>query len=280
MKHRKLWVLTAVICMAGGLTAFAISAQQQPPPPQAGYGPPPPPAPGYGPPPPAPAPTFGTVTSLSGTVTQFNYGPNALPESFMLNRSAIVHFPPDLGCAISGIVRVGDAVKVEGLANTNQYGTQSLELQTVIDSTNGRQLAIPQPGTATAYTASGTIRQLNYGPQGEINGFWLNKVLVHIPPMPPGGSSALQVGATASVSGYSHRSINNVTAVDASSLTINGQTIPIYAAPPPPPAPGAVAPPPAPGCGTASSAWALTSPKRKAARAAFSVDSSCLDLNC
>ncbi|MGH9396276.1 MAG: hypothetical protein ACRD18_05440 [Terriglobia bacterium] len=161
----------------------------------------------------------------------------------MLNRNTIVHFPPNLGCAISGMVKVGDSVKVDGLANTNYYGTQSLELQDLNDSTSGRQFSSPQPWSATAYSGLGTIRQLNYGPQGEINGFWLNNnVLVHIPPMAPGSSQTLQVGARTAVSGYAHRIINNETAVDASSLTVNGQTIPIYPAPPPPPALGATPP--------------------------------------
>lgn len=249
-RNRKLWVLLATVCLAGGLVTFAISAQQQPPAPPAGYGPPPP-AQGYGPPPPPP-PAYGTMTSVSGAITQFNYGPNAQPESFMLNRNTIVHFPPDLGCAISGMVMVGDTVKVDGLANTNYYGTQSLELQDLNDSTSGRQFSVSQPWSATAYSGSGTIRQLNYGPQGEINGFWLNNnILVHIPPMAPSSSLALQVGAAAAVSGYAHRTISNKTAVDASSLTVNGQTIPIYAAPPPPPAPGAALPPAPPAQGAA-----------------------------
>lgn len=248
MKHRTLWVLALLTAMgiAGALMTSVIGAQQQPPPPPAGYGAPPPPAPGFGPPPPPPAPGYGTMTSLSGTITQFNYGPNALPESFMLNRNTIVHFPPDLGCQVSGMVKVGDNVKVDGLAYTNSYGTQSLELQDLNDSTSNQQLSVPQPWSVTAYSGSGTIRQLNYGPQGEINGFWLNDVLVHIPPMSPGSSSVLQVGATASVSGYAHRTINSKTAVDASSLTVNGQTIPLYPTPPPP-VPGAPALPPAPG---------------------------------
>lgn len=246
MRHRKLWFLLAATCIAGGLVTFAISAQQQPPSPPAGYGTPPRPAPGYVPPPPA----YGTMTSVSGVITQFNYGPNAQPESFMLNRSTIVHFPPDLGCAVSGMVKIGDTVKVDGLATTNYYGTQTLELQDLNDSTNERQFSVPQPWSPTAYSASGTIRQLNYGPQGDINGFWINNVLVHIPPMAPGTSSALQSGATASVSGYAHRTFNNKIAVDASSLTINGQTVPIYPAPPPvpgpppPPASGTLPPPP------------------------------------
>jgi hypothetical protein len=257
MKHRKLWVLLAAACIAGGVVTSAISAQQQSPPPAAGYGPPPP-APGYGAPPP-PLPGYGAMTSVSGSVTQFNYGPDAQPESFILNRNTIVHFPPDLGCAISGMIRIGDTVKVDGLASTNNYGTQSLELQNLNDSTTGRQFTIPQPWLATAYSGSGTIRQLNYGPQGEINGFWLNNVLVHIPPLTPGTSQSLQIGATASVSGYAHHTLNNKTAVDASSLTVNGQSIPIYSPPPPPPpTPGAApplappapgsAPPPPPGC--------------------------------
>jgi hypothetical protein len=247
MRSRKLWLSLAVIPLAGGLATFVIRAQQQLPPPARGY-PPPPPAPGYGPPPPT---AYGTTASLSGTVTQFNYGPNALPDSFMLNRNAIVHFPPDLGCAIREMVKVGDSVKVDGPANTNYYGTTSLELWKLVDTTNGQQVNVPQPWSATAYTGSGTIRQLNYGPQGEINGFWINNVLVHIPPMAPGSSSALQIGATVALSGYAHSTINNVTAVDASSLTVNGQSIPIYA-PPPPPAPGAPPPPPPPAPGAAA----------------------------
>jgi hypothetical protein len=219
MKHTKLLIILAAVCLTGGMVGLVMDAQQPPPPP----------------------PGYGTMISISGTVTQFNYGPDAQVESFMLNRNNIVHFPPHAACAVTRVVKVGDTVKVDGLAHTNIYGTQSLELQSLQNSANGRQLTIQPPWSATAYSGSGTIRQLNYGPEGEINGFWLNNgVLAHIPPMPPASTPVLQIGASVALTGYARQTFNNTTAVDVSSLSVNGQAVPIY---PPPPGPGAPPPP-------------------------------------
>ena len=125
----------------------------------------------------------------------------------------------------------------------------------------------PATGPATfSGKVSTSIRQLNYGPDGEIDGFLgRNGTLVHVPPaaVTQFGQS-LKAGASVTYSGYTHTGMTGRTIVDTQALTVNGQTVvvesagpsprppaPPPAGPPPPPAPvsagnGVAPPPPAP----------------------------------
>lgn len=116
----------------------------------------------------------------------------------------------------------------------------------------------PPPGQPTpparSYTnVSSKIRQLNYGPEGEVNGFLAgNEALVHVPPSADAQlGQSLRVGANVSYSGYAHKALSGRTIVDVQTLTINRQTLtmpPIAPAGPPagPPPPPLQPAPPAP----------------------------------
>lgn len=128
-----------------------------------------------------------------------------------------------------------------------------------------------QPGAVSnyaqqAFSSNGTIRSWNYGPNGDVNGFTLDRnVLVMLPP--EFGATLANIarpGSRVTVSGYGRGGLNVRTVVDAQLLTVNGQTLNVGAAvgappppsggpappprarpgPPPPPAPGAPPPPP------------------------------------
>lgn len=121
--------------------------------------------------------------------------------------------------------------------------------------------APPQPGMEPSpaqqtFSSNGTIRSWNYGPNGDINGFTLDRnILVMLPP--DFGATLVnmaRVGSRIGVSGYGRSGVNVQTVVDAQLLTVNGQTLNVGAtagAPPPPP-PGGPAvrgrpgPPPSP----------------------------------
>lgn len=84
--------------------------------------------------------------------------------------------------------------------------------------------------TSTAqrpFSSNGSIRNWNYGPNGDINGFTLDRnVLVMFPPeFGATLASMARLGSRVSISGDSRGGVNVQTVVDAQSLTVNGRTI-------------------------------------------------------
>lgn len=127
---------------------------------------------------------------------------------------------------------------------------------------------VPPPASATPqpFSSSGTIRGWNYGPNGDINGFTLDRnVLVMFPPEFRAALAGMaRLGSRVGVTGFARSGVNVLTVVNAQSLTANGKTANVGAAagappqppaapalvrgrrgpPPPLPVPGAPPPPP------------------------------------
>jgi hypothetical protein len=120
-----------------------------------------------------------------------------------------------------------------------------------------------QPGGVSNYaqqpfSSNGTIRSWNYGPNGDVNGFTLDRnVLVMLPPeFGATLANMARLGSRVGVSGYGRIGVNVQTVVDAQMLTVNGRTLNVGATAgvpppppggPPPPPPGRRGPPPPPG---------------------------------
>jgi hypothetical protein len=106
----------------------------------------------------------------------------------------------------------------------------------------------PQPGVAfQIFSSTGTIRSWNYGPEGDINGFVLDRdTLVMFPPDAAAWLPGIaRSGSRAAVSGYSHSGRDLPVVVDARTITVNGQTF-YLGAPASGPGPGAAPTPPPP----------------------------------
>jgi hypothetical protein len=102
-------------------------------------------------------------------------------------------------------------------------------------ASQGRRM---RPGAAAPYSGSGRIRQLNYGPDGAVNGFLLgNGTLAMLPPFTATNSSPVRVGASVRYSGYARNTMSGRTVVDVQTLSINGQTLNMTDAGAPPPSP-------------------------------------------
>jgi hypothetical protein len=128
-----------------------------------------------------------------------------------------------------------------------------------------QNLAPPAPPPVNAATPpasiSGSIQQLNYGPDGAVNGFLLRgNTLVRVPPqwMPSAGVT-LRPGERVAVTGIEVPSVTpGLQVLTAQEIKLGGNSYFIAAAPPPPgpgrpgappppPPPGVAAPPPSPG---------------------------------
>jgi hypothetical protein len=168
----------------------------------------------------------GTYTTLTGTISQFNYDQEAEIEGFLLSNGSLVQLPRSVAAKVAPSLHAGDNVTVAGMARTSPTGFQTITAQSIKDSTSGKSLEIPMPGAPAPLTGSAKIQQLNYGRGGEINGFLLdNGLLAMVPPFGASNPSSIKVGATAAYSGYARRTMNEKTVVAVQSLTINGQQI-------------------------------------------------------
>lgn len=182
-------------------------------------------------PPGPPPPPFGSSGSVSGTISQLNYGPEMDVTSFLVNGNTLVTFPPHVGPGLSPILRSGETVEINGYTSSTASGMQRIELVTI--NAGGKTFSVPQPGQFTTYSGSGKVTQLNYNREGDVDGFLLdNGVFVKVPP-PASATlgSSVQIGSQLSITGYSHQSMTGRTVVDLQSL--NGQTV-AYAPPGPP----------------------------------------------
>jgi hypothetical protein len=195
--------------------------------------------------PPGPQP-IGAYATITGAISQLNYGPELEVRGFVLNNNTIVTFPPHAGVTLSPVVKSGDNVTVSGYQSNTYSGLQRLDLTSLTDATSGKTFTIPQPGQFTSYGGEGRVTQLNYNDQGEVDGFFLdNGVFAKAPPFSAALRSMVSVGSSATIEGYAHQTVSGRTIVDVQSL--NGQAINYgpRGAPPPPPSPGA--PPRRPG---------------------------------
>ncbi len=217
MKSKLLFVRSAAECVLAAVIFPAAMLAQAPPPP-------PPQQPGV----------LGSSVSVSGAISQLNYGPEMEVTSFLVSGNTLVTFPPHVGCTIGSVLKSGENVQVTGYGSTTPAGMQRIELVSL--SAEGRTFSVPRPGQFTSYNGSATVRQLNYNREGDIDGFLLsNRVFAKTPPpFSATLTSMISVGSQVSITGYAHPAMNGWTIVDVQS--INGQTV----------APGPVGPPPGP----------------------------------
>jgi hypothetical protein len=187
------------------------------------------------PPPPPPLPL--AASTVTGTISQLNYGPDGRVEGFVVTPNILVSLPPDWAIEVELLARTGNQVTAIGTFTPAPSGMQILEVQTL--TVAGRTLTLAEPSPPVPYAASGIIRSLNYGRQGEVNGFVLeNGILARTPPMGTSDVSVVKPGATISISGFARSTPGGRTVVEVQSITANGQTISMNAMPPAGPGPG------------------------------------------
>jgi hypothetical protein len=181
-------------------------------------------------PPPPPAPLTTPLTTLTGNISQFNYGPDGRVEGFVLAPNTLVNLPPDWAIQVEMLAKTGNQVRVTGSLTPTASPLQILQPQSV--DVAGKTLTTVEPSQPAPYAGSGVIRSLNYGRQGEINGFVLqNGVLARTPPFGASDVSVVKPGATIAISGFARTTASGRTVVDVQSITANGQTIAMNALP-------------------------------------------------
>jgi hypothetical protein len=228
-------ILTAWALMAGTLGLCA--AQVAPPPPDASM--------------------TQATTTVNGSITGLNYGPEGEVDGFVLSNNVLVNVPRAWSAKLDGVAHTGDQVSVTGWQTASPSGMRIIDSQTL--KVGSKTFSRDQAGQAQAFQGSSTIKQLNYGRRGEVNGFLLqNGMLARTTPFAV-VPAQIKVGTSVTISGTVHQTMAGMNVIDVQTLAANGQTIAMAAPPPPrperpgrharlmppppPPAPDGVAPP-------------------------------------
>jgi hypothetical protein len=178
------------------------------------------------------------LTTLNGTVVntiandRFEYNGLLVKTS---SGNTQVLFPPHLGEQILAKAKAGSAVTITGFERRNPEGKPEFRLVTL--NVNGT-LINDTPPVAPQLTVvheqksvTAKIKELNYSPKKEVNGFTLSSgERVNIPPhIASQLSSQLKTGSEITVNGFAELKrpgvvySQNVTMIAAQTLSINGQ---------------------------------------------------------
>lgn len=182
-----------------------------------------------------------TVTNATGTITQINYGPGGAANGFLIGTNTLLLFPSAVAGGVASLGAAGNSVTYSGAAVAASSGFESVRISSFTNNSTKAAYTAPASGPAPAAygPTSGTVKQLNYDPQGNIDGFVFlpsgttASIFVQTPPQAAATlKPLLVVNATVSVTGVSEManpglcvSTGALAVVDATSLTVNGQTI-------------------------------------------------------
>jgi hypothetical protein len=184
--------------------------------------------------------TTTTVSGATGTIIQLNYGSDGTVSGFLIGTDVLLAFPTPVTGGIATLGAVGSTVTYSGTAVTSSSGFESVRVSSFKDGTATYTAPTSAPTPAAYPSTAGTVKQLNYNAQGDIDGFVFlpsvtgaTEILVLTAPQASATlKPLLTVGATISVTGDSETgSPTSCTAsgalavVDATSLTIGTQTI-------------------------------------------------------
>ena len=233
--------------------------------------------------PPPPPPAAGPQQTVTDTVRSFNYGPGGQVDGLVLSRGVVVHLPPEMGGEVCALAPAGTTVVATGWLHTGPAGENVLDAQTITNPATRALVSVPAtpppaplgprdygppppaPGPPSPppavnppppapmvpapiarqdfVTLTGSIRQWNYGPSGEVNGFVVSNGMLAAVPPDVGAQihSTAGVGSKVTVAGYRSVGDNNLEIITVQSVTVRGRTFGVAS-----PGPGGVAGPPAP----------------------------------
>jgi hypothetical protein len=165
----------------------------------------------------------GDYRSVSGVISQLNYGREMEVIGFVVEGRTLVTFPPHLGAALSPLLQAGERVEVAGYGRRTASGMPRIELATL--AVAGRSFSMPRPWQFTSYEGSGKVTQFNYNKEGEVDGFLLEDgTFCKTPPhVSQTLMTILSLGMEVLVAGFAHETITGKSVVDVQS--INGRQL-------------------------------------------------------
>ena len=109
---------------------------------------------------------------LTGTVQSYNLSPRGIPDGLIIdsdNKSIQVNCGPEIGMALSQVAPQGDSVKITGMSERSAPDHPVYRL-IMLTNSKGQQIMLGKPSPATPIHLEGTVKSLNHGPRGEVDG--------------------------------------------------------------------------------------------------------------
>lgn len=190
--------------------------------------------------PPSPRPPKAAPASsqFGGIVEQYLLNPEGVVDGLLLRNGLEVKFPPHMANRLTVVVKPGDRVEVTGVPGIPSEFGQEIRAFSITNTSTEKTVSDqppaepPQPPLANRENLSveGKAQQWLVGGRGEINGILLSSgAQVKFPPHVGYQLSNLaRKGATIQAQGFGSRSPYGQV-LEATSLTVDGQTIPLQA---------------------------------------------------
>lgn len=186
---------------------------------------------------PTPDQQLQKVATYQGKVVKMSANDDYLYDGFYLltnGDSLLVKFPPHLGSQITGAVKTGSAVSVNGVLHIAPMGEKEIRM---LSLTSGKNIitdtALPAatPPLETYITGNGKITKLQTDREGRIKGFIVDdKTILHIRPhVATQLGTIAQTGAGIAYTGTKKAnkqgevSTADYTIVHCNTITVNGQ---------------------------------------------------------
>lgn len=160
-------------------------------------------------------PSGQSNTVVEGTVVQYLMNHHGDVDGLLLSDGTQVHLPPHMAKDLVALVKPNDPVNVQGYRNV---GGPVMEAPIITNTETGQSLVEREPSPLdgpimppsvrdlflTERHAEGIVRNLLYGPRGEVNGAVLeDHTIVRIPPhVAYQLAKLLQLGQSISAIGY------------------------------------------------------------------------------
>jgi hypothetical protein len=168
-------------------------------------------------PPPGPGdlPTGRPTSTVEGTVVQYLMNHHGDVDGLLLNDGSQVHLPPHMAKDLVALVKPADSVSVQGYRSV---GGLVIEAPVITNTKTGQSLVEREPTLLdrpmvppsvkdmflAERHAEGIVRNLLYGPRGDLNGVVLeDRTIVRVPPHAAYQvANLLQLGRSISAIGY------------------------------------------------------------------------------
>jgi putative peptidoglycan lipid II flippase len=105
--------------------------------------PPAPPPPEAAPAPPPPAPPAANAITVSGPITQFNFGPDGAVDGLVISGNTLVHLPRETVAQLGNSLRPGVQVTITGIMAPSASTMQVMDAETI--QAGGWTLTVPAP---------------------------------------------------------------------------------------------------------------------------------------
>ena len=189
------------------------------------------------PPTPGLVPPGQSGSEVEGTIAQYLMNPHGEVDGLLLSNGIQVHFPPHMEKSLVAVAKPQDVVRAEGYRSVEG---PVMHAYVITNTTTGQSIIEREPSlldrpilpphirdrSLVERHAEGVVRNLLYGPRGELNGAVLeDRTIVRVPPHATYHVARfLQIGQSISAVGYGTENAYG-RAIEATALGASGSSM-------------------------------------------------------